>query len=231
MTRIRLAATALLSLIASTAWADLRTYDIPQQHQQEIYNALARVLNPEGQPTQGRVQLLPSGQLLVNAAPETLEQVEAVLQTIRARPAEAAPRAELRYWAVLGSATAPANTPGQRPPNELRDVLAELERLHGDLEFRVLGTAALTTESGQSGFVDGLPLDVEQDAFVQGETLTAQIAMNLEGGALLPVSHVGKLSLRTSIRRGEFVVLGASEVRGFDNLDGLVFYIVHWPEQ
>jgi hypothetical protein len=235
MTRFRVPAIALLSLTAGTAWADLKTYDVPPQFQQEIYNALARVLNPEGQQTQGRVQLLPSGQILVNASPETLQQVETVLQTIKARPAEPTPRAALRYWAVLG--TDAANPQGSTPPSVLGDVLGELRRMHGNLTFRVLGTAALVTESGEEGQVDGMPLDVEQEAFVQGDRLSAEIDLHLTGIggpeddiALLPI---GSLSVHTSLRRGEFVVLGEGELveRQGTGLDGLVFYIVHWPEE
>ena len=81
MTRLRLPAVALALSIASNAWADLKTYDIDPQYQQEIYTALRRVLD-SGPPTQGKVELLPSGQILVNASPETLEQVEKVMQAL-----------------------------------------------------------------------------------------------------------------------------------------------------
>src|SRR5687767_13863948 len=138
MTRFRLTAIALTMLISSNAWAELKTYDVDPQYRQEIYAALKNILSSEGG---ARVELLPSGQILINASPETLQQVEQVLQTIRARPVAAAPRADLHYWAVLGSRALVADQPGGAPPNALRDVLAELERLHGDLQFRVIGTA------------------------------------------------------------------------------------------
>ena len=105
MTRLRLPAVALALLISSTAWADLKTYDVDPQYQQEIYAALKDILN-----NMGRVQLLPSGQILVNAEPATLEQVDKVLQTIRARPVAAAPRVELQYWAVVGFRAVAANS-------------------------------------------------------------------------------------------------------------------------
>ena len=218
---------------------------MPLQYQQEIANALASVLR-EGQ-TQGRVQLLPSGQILVNASPETLQQVEAVLQTIRARPVEATPRVALRYWAVLGSRGGAADPQGSAPPSMLGDVLGELRRIHGDLTFRVIGTAAVVTESGQEGSVDGIPLNVEQQAFVQGDRLSAEIHLRLTGiggpndDQRQPVTvvgppelvRIGALSVHTSLRRGEFVVLGEGEVdqRQGGGLNGLVFYIVHWPEE
>jgi len=244
MTRFRLLTITLLSLVASNAWADVKTYDVPLQYQQEIASALANVLR-EGQ-MQGRVQLLPAGQILVNAAPETLQQIEAVLQTIRARPAEATPRAALRYWAVLGSRGTAANPQGSAPPSMLGDVLGELRRIHGDLTFRVIGTAAVVTESGQEGSVEGIPLNVEQQAFVQGDRLSAEIDLRLTGiggpnndQAQVTVVgqpelvRIGALSVHTSLRRGEFVVLGEGELdqRRGGGLDGLVFYIVHWPEE
>src|SRR5688500_10519033 len=164
MTRFRLAVIALPLLISGNAWADLKTFDVDPQYQHEVFGALQQVLNPEGvvMKANGRVQLLPSGQILVNADAETLAQVEQVLQAIRTRAVAAAPRVELRYWAVLGSRAAVANPSGTATPNALNDVLAEIERQQGDLQFRVIGTAVLTTTSGQQGELGGMTLGVEQ---------------------------------------------------------------------
>jgi hypothetical protein len=42
-------------------------------------------------------------------------------------------------------------------------------------------------------------------------------------------SRIGSLDVRTSLRRGEFVVLGESHVQfGAGGGEGPVFYIVHW---
>jgi hypothetical protein len=183
----------------------------------------------------GRVQLLPSGQLLVNAPPEALVQVEQVLQTIRNRPVTATPRVDLRYWAVLGTRGSVANPPGTATPSSLNGVLGELERLHGDLTFRVIGTAALTSNSGQHGEVSGMALGVKQTAFVQGDTLNATIEMSLTGRRpTAPTGEeeqfrIGNVEVRTALRRGEFVVLGQSDRVG-EGVDGPVFFIVHWPE-
>ena len=229
MTRIRLATASLAFFIASNAWADLRTFDVDPQYQQEIYAALVQVLQVPDLTSRGRVQVLPSGQILVNADPATLEQVEQVIKAIRAHPVAAAPRIELRYWAVLGSRAVVASPLGAPPPSALGDVLAELKRLHGDLQFRVIGTAVLTTVSGQQGEVNGMTLGVEQTAFVQGETLNARIEMNLQRPSEEPgPPNVGKVEVRTTLRRGEFVVHGQGEYVG-GGLDGPVFFIVHWP--
>ena len=251
MTRLRLPAVALAVLIASNAWADLKTYDIDPQYQQEIYTALRRVLDTASS-TAGKVELLPSGQLLVNASPETLEQVEKVMQALRSRPAPPAPRVELQYWAVLGTRAGTANAAAQRganvnlsaagssaagsrspadlpaPPSALNDVLAQLKRLHGDLQFRVLGTTSLMTQSGQRGEIGGSPLRVDQTTFVQGDTLNARIEMMLT--STTPDGPApNQVTVGTSLRRGEFVVLGQSELVG-GGLDGPVFFIVHWPD-
>lgn len=244
MTRIRLAAASLAFFIASSAWADLRTFDVDPQYQQEVYSALAQVLG--GGPTQGRVQVLPSGQILVNADPATLQQVEQVLKAISAKRVAAAPRVALRYWGVLGAGQTPAaKNVGSPPPAILNDVLSELRRLHGDVAFRVIGTAAVTTNSGQYGEVKGTTLSIEQTAYVQGDTLNANISMQLLGPALTevasgenvtvrivpPVGNVpyGNLRLTTMLKRGEFVVLGENHVQA-GGIDGPVFYIVHWEE-
>jgi hypothetical protein len=233
MTRIRLAAASLALFIAGNAWADLRTFDVDPQYQQEIYSALVQLLQVPDLTSRGRVQVLPSGQILVNADPATLDQVEQVLKAIRANRVVAAPRAELRYWCVLGSRAAVASPPGAPVPSALGPVLAELERLHGDLNFRVLGAATLATESGQAGRIEGSTLDVEQTTFVQGESLNARIGMDLKStgqfGGARDVMARGEIRVQTTLRRGEFVVLGQSEVVG-GGLDGPLFFIVYWPE-
>ncbi|HEX7237226.1 MAG TPA: hypothetical protein VF405_09710 [Gammaproteobacteria bacterium] len=245
MTRLRILAVALALLISSNAWADLKTYDVGPQYQQEIYAALKDILSPQNQSTQGLVQLLPSGQILVNADAKTLEQVDQVLMALRSRPVSTTPRVELQYWAVVGAHPVAANAAGRQqvdvsvvgsrapanlpaPPSVLNDVLAELKRVHGDLQFLVLGTTSLTTQSGQHGEIGGAPLRVEQTTFVQGDTLNARIEMFLQS-ATPNGPQPNRIEVGTSLRRGEFVVLGQSELVG-GGLDGPVFFIVHWPE-
>jgi hypothetical protein len=240
MKRIPLAFFGLTLLISSNAWADLRAFEVDFQYRQEVLEALRGVLvdNPniarEGFAAYGHVELLPGGQILVEAAPETLVQIDAVIRSISARPVVATPRVSLRYWAVLGS-RAQGNVGdeiGTPVPSVLNDVLAELERMHGDLTFRVIGTAALATESGQEGEISGPTLSVAQTAYVQSDTLNADIRMVLQGvvGPAGPAadSSIGNLSVRTTLGRGQFVVVGENAVRG-GGLDGPVFYIVHWP--
>ena len=108
--------------------------------------------------------------------------------------------------------------------------IAELQRYHADLTFRVVGTAALVTVSGQHGEMDGMPFTFEQTAHVQGTTLNADIRIELlQGDSPATRRQVGELEVRTTLQRGEFVVLGENTHQGA-GIDGTLFYIVHWPE-
>jgi hypothetical protein len=234
-------------LLAVNAAAELRTYDVDFKYQYEVYAALNNILAIDpgiaeaAGLTYGRVQLLPTGQIVVDTSPETHAQIEDLLAAIKARQTDAAPRVTFRYWVVLGTSAAQP-PPGDTPPPILNDVLAELRRVHGNLTFRVLGTATLVTESGQSGEIASAPLSAEQRVYVQGDTATAEIELNYveqwpvppvraptePGFTPFPVPYAGNIDLNVTLERGEFLVLGANTVRSL-GLDGTVFYVAHWP--
>ncbi|HEY7671051.1 MAG TPA: hypothetical protein VIC71_02455 [Gammaproteobacteria bacterium] len=246
MSKIHPALGCLGLLLAANASAEIRTYDVDFKYQQEVYGALVHLLNvdpgisaPAGL-AYGRLQLLPTGQIVVDTAPETHAQIEELLAAIRERQTDATPRVTFRYWAVLG--TSADNQPGNPPPPILNEVLAELRRVHGDLAFRVLGTASLVTESGQEGEVASEPLGAKQRVYVQEQTASAVIELNYvertvptriepNPRAFTTFSpYEGKIALNVSLERGEFLVLGESTVRN-QQLNGTLFYIVHWPAE
>jgi hypothetical protein len=246
MWKIRIAAGCIGLLLAASAAAELRTYDVDFKYQQEVHRALVSILHkdpaiagPAGL-SYGQVQLLPTGQIVVDTSPETHAQIEELLAEIRARQTDATPRVTLRYWVVLGTNVEEA--PGDAPAPILNDVLAELRRVHGDLTFRVLGTATLVTESGQQGEVKSAPLGATQGVYVRGQTASAAIRLRYveprpiplrmqdQPGFLqtIPDPYVGDINLNVTLERGEFLVLGESTVQTFQ-LKGTLFYIVHWP--
>lgn len=250
-----LRASMLLSMLAfsSNALADLAVYDVDAKYRQEVFAALRGVLTPEGPFPTGQVQLLPSGQILIDTSPEMHEQIAAVLQAIDERQSEAAPRVTLRYWAVLGSREAASDND---TPEILSNVLDELRRVHGDLSFRVLGNATLVTESGQEGELGGEPLSVRQQTYVEGATLNAELEIRFlyrwlsgqfqprnseEGNSQVQVNpfqtmqaDTQRVELNTSMSGGEFVVVGENSIRqntiAHGELDGTIFYIVHWSD-
>jgi hypothetical protein len=249
MSRIQIAAGCLGLFLAANAAAELRTYDVDFKYQEEVYEALESILSVDpaiasaAGLTYGRVQKLPTGQIVVDAAPETHREIEMVLEAVKARQTVAGPRITLRYWVVLGTSAAQP-PPGDTPPPILNDVLVELRRAHGDLTFRVLGAAALVTESGQDGEIASLPVAANQTVYVQGDTATAEIELiyiepdsllrmpPAQAGlpfATLPEPYVGSINLNVTLKRGDFFVLGESTVKS-SGLDGTLFYIAHWPE-
>lgn len=232
-----------LSLPAG-ALAELRAYEVDAKYRQEVFQALRGILQDRPNPT-GRVERLPTGQVLIDAAPEVHAQIETILDSIAARETAAAPRITLRYWAVLGS---PGEADAADVPAIRRDVLDEIEAVHGDLGFRVLGNATLVTESGQSGELEGNPLTVMQETYAQGTALNALIQiefnyplyvrpMSGDGAAPFRTREIleQRVDLRTTLEAGEFVVLGENTlgentIEG-DGLSGTMFYIVHWPAE
>jgi hypothetical protein len=244
MSRIHIAAACLGLFLAANASAELRTYDVDFKYQREVYTALASIL--AGDPASaaaagaayGRVQLLPTGQIVVDASPATHDQIEQLLAAVKSRQTEPTPRVTFRYWVVLGT-SAGQPPPGDTPPPILNDVLAELRRVNGNLTFRVLGTATLVTESGQDGEVASEPLGAKQRIYVQGQTASGAIQLNYVERTIPTVQpnlpafttftpYEGKIALNVSLERTEFLVLGESTVRN-QQLNGTLFYIVHWP--
>jgi hypothetical protein len=225
---------------SANALAEFKLYDVDPSYREEVYQALAGVLRPGADDSQTEaIELMPTGQILIDATPEAHQQVAAVLAEIRRHEAEPTPRVTLQYWVVLGSREIPSDA---EIPAALTEVLGEIREVHGPLSFRLLGNATLVTDSGMSGEVSGNPL-VEQMAYVQGTRLQARLGIrfsytqrpdqNSNGGqtGFQPPVGVG-LQLNTSMEQGEFVVVGENSI---DNIvdgpavvDGTIFYIVHW---
>jgi hypothetical protein len=217
---------------------EFRTYDVAPDYREEVYGVLQRVLLPSSLACQ--VELLPTGQILINGTPTGHEQVAVVLEEIRRHQAEPTPRVTLQYWVVLGTRMAAS---GGETPAALDDVLDEVRAVHGPLSFRVLGNATLVTDSGMSGQASG-GLRINQMAYVQGTRLQARLAISFFYTRAMPAngqievfqSGGGEnqgIELNTSMEQGEFVVVGENSITdlldGQSSVDGTVFYIVHWP--
>ena len=236
---ILLVCLAICSSALAQEEIELKIYDVASDNRDEIFSALQSIVG-------GGVQMLPNGQLLVRTTAEFHQQVATVLDAIAKSEAEPTPRVTLQYWIVLGlrPGTNDADTPAA-----LNDVLAEIRQVHGPLSFRMLGNATLVTDSGMTGRTDG-EVTINQVAYVQGERLNAHLDIRFAYTYIMPsvppadgqadvnvAPFINErrqgVDLNTSMEQGEFVVVGENSITdnivGLGEVDGTVFYIVHWP--
>lgn len=243
MTFRTIVAIGLALLAAGAARAETRLYPIESKNAKEVAEALADVVRaqapcqpitaPQGNIIQVpcHVELLPTGQIIVEAPPETHTQIADVMKAITAREAAPAPRVTLRYWVVSGNV---ARTQSQ-PPDELLPVIAQLRRLHGDLSFAVEESASLTTESGSMAYSSEGELEVHNTVFANGDSVRAEIRLQFQKRPGRACAEQGcapfrqELGLTTTIKRGEYLVFAE---RAFDTPDGrgTMFYVVNWPD-
>lgn len=229
---IRTAVALSCLMLTTTAWAELRVYDVDSQFRQEIFEALSNVLDsPPEKDNAARVQLLPTGQLLVEARPQVHEQIAHVLEAIASRPPSPTPSATLHYWVLLGAPEGRDTGDASEVvmPPALAPLMSELRRIHGDLRFRLVGSSRLTSQSGQSGELGAVPgVSIDQELYVQGQTLNGEIEISFisraGGGA------VRSLDVNAALERGEFLVLGESAIAD-EELNGTLFFVVQWPEE
>jgi len=215
MNRVRVSyAVAALAALAAAAPAQAATqiYDVDPAYRQEVYEILRQMLNLEGSSLGGRVQLLPTGQILVDTFEDARQaDVEIVLAAIENSDPGRTPTVTLRYWVLEG--TPAANDAAV--PALLGDVVRELETVHGELGIRVLDTAIVSGRAGREASFASERLEIVQVAHANEETVNATIHF---------ASEQQELSVDVSMAPGEFVVLssGTSEA-------GVTAVIVNWP--
>jgi len=228
-----------LLLVAAAASADTAVYDLDAKNAKEVAKAIQATLDAQcGVINQGqsglspkcRAELLSTGQLLVEAPAASQSQIGAVLKAIAARNASPTPRVTLQYWVIYGSPGKPdAADPSLKP---LKDVLQQLERVHGELGFSVQDTASVTGQSGTSANFAGGSLQISSNLHASGDNLDLMAQISF---ARQPVGQT--LNVNVTIKRGEFVVLGERTAGepGKNEPDkaekpGMLFYVVHWPQ-
>jgi hypothetical protein len=209
-------------LAASAAEAEIRIYDVDSLYRQEVQNALDRVLRREypDKPFYGTVEMLPTGQLLIEAPAAGHVQIETILAAIRARTQASPTKMMLRYWVLSGVPGRPDNTSGNM--RMLVPVLSELEDIHGELGFEIIDTVTLMSQSGGDAEMDSEHLEIFQRAYSDGQIMNAEIELQFERDSI-----DYQVRAEFSISAGEFVVLGESSA-DIDETRGMVFYLVHW---
>ncbi len=223
----------LLCLIAitftTTTWADIRIYDVEPSIQQELAAALNSVLhnmpaiedeNGNRVQQESSLQVLPNGQILINTNAEIHQQIESILQAIERKRVSMSPTIKLRYWLLHAEASQDA----RRVENlsMLGPTLDEIEREHGRMNFSVIEYARLVSQSGHHASFSSEKLEIRQKLYNNQRSATGEIHLE-------DYSSSQQLNLSITIAPGEYVVL-SENTASIDNRDGLIFYIVHWPE-
>jgi hypothetical protein len=231
MNWLRIGSVLLLSCPAALH-AEVRVYDAPSRNGAEIVTALDYMLEAQcvSPAYRCKARLLPTGQIVIEAPPETHQQIAEALKAIASRDAGPAPRVTLRYWVVSGVPGKPdANQTALKP---LAPVLTQLKRLHSDLGFTLEDSVAVATESGNVAKLEGSgALGVEQSVRANGKSLSTNIKLEFNKRGDPPFTD--ELRVSVTLEAGQFLVLGERAYRGSDQAGapvGTLFYIVQWPQ-
>jgi hypothetical protein len=209
------------SLLVFSTWvhAEMKVYDVEPGYRQEVFDALSNILGPGGPMggPPGRVELLPSGQILVDSSPERHEEILAVLNAIDRQAPPDTPSVSLRYWVLF--ATAGAQDDGEVPPI-LSGVVRELESARGDLNFTVLDTASLVGRPDRHAVLESETLEIAHRVYPNGSRVNAEIVISHE---------YQEISMNVTLERGEFLVLSEATVENEAGTRGTLAFVVHWP--
>jgi hypothetical protein len=226
MTRSKLFICSLLLGVCAAASAEIRVYDVEERYRQEVFEALRQILTIQASegafmvmhPNFGRVAMLPTGQILVDASEARHAEIEAVLEAIQRHDPADAPSISLRYWVLFATPAVPDGN--DRLPPMLDSVARELEAAHGDLDFIVRDSATLVGASDSLAVSQSETLEIAQRVRPAGSRINAEIQIQTE---------FQELSVKATLERGQFLVLGESAQEDQAGTRGVIAFVVHWP--
>jgi hypothetical protein len=220
---------AVLALsLASAAEASTQVYDVDPAYRQEVLHVLRTLLHETEQGFSnpnlyGRVELLPTGQIVVDTlTDERQAQVASVLDAIaRSRPG-ATPTITLRYWALRG---VPGGEDAPDLPAGLAGVARELEAVHGDLGIKIVDAATVTGQSGRPASFGNSQAGDGRWQIVQVPNANAN-RLN----ASISIAHgMQELNVEVALTPGQFLVLGGGTTGGATDSGDVDAFVVNWP--
>jgi len=180
----------------------LRSYTIAPELGPELTTILNEILDRgEGVPPAGRVELGPSGRLLV-AAPESVhEGIEEIIAEIDETPPEPAPSISITYWIVTGK---PAEETSWSPRiDTMGSVFEGIASADGPTEFALLERVDLHSRSGERASTGTRHFWVEQRATSRAGGVLADLDLKGKRGA-------ASVRTRVDLEPGTTLVLGQS---------------------
>jgi len=195
------------------AGVELRSYEVPEGYKNELASQLRYVLQGSEESAVGRVIGGTGNNLIVVAPPGIHDGVKALLRDLEEMgPASPPTQARLTYWVVSGRPTGAGGTAG-RPfvttgpagLDQIEPALAGIAEAQGPTEFRLLERLEILSTGHDWAQAYGQVVRVRQRATVSGESVVADVEVNL-GGASLGVET------EVVIRPGQYLVLGQAGV-------------------
>lgn len=210
-------------LIAALAGASTQIYDVDAMYRQEVVQILREMLTPNingMSDLSGEVQILPTGQVLVDTVTDKRQaEVAAILESIARNEPEPTPTVTLRYWMLHGE---PGGRNAEGLPATLDGVISELEAVHGPLGVSILSAATVSGRSGQLAMFENDRWGIEQMAVVSGEGDRLNARLIVE-------NQFQGLEVDLALTKGEFVVLGGGSSDQVSE-NGVAAMVVNWPE-
>jgi hypothetical protein len=194
---------------------ELRTYQVPPDHQEGLRRMLATALG-SGDTRTGRVSTGPGGALVVVAPPGVQAGIQQLLDAGFEAPPAAQP-VRLTYWFVIGRAldAAPATRPysvtGGRNIPLLERVLAEIAAAQGPTEFHLFEQIQLTSMYQDLAQTTSPVSIVRQTVSKTGEQVVADVQIRLQG---TPPMRENQLNSRVVLKEGQFIVVGQTGFAG-----------------
>jgi len=190
--------------------AELRTYQVPPDYQDDLRGMLDSVLRV-GDTRLGRVTKGPGGTLLVVAPSRLQDGIRDILDT----GFEVSPLGpvKLTYWLVVGRPVdgVPAGEPfsvrGRRGVPQLEPVFRQIATVQGATEFALLEEIQITSMSQDQGRAFGKFARVEQTATRTGDAVVAFVSINLVVTGNMFASQV-------VLEPGQFLVVGQAGFGG-----------------
>ncbi len=203
-----------------TGGMEVRTYEVPEEYQDDLRGMLQSALQPVGDNPnpRGRVINGPGGTLLVTASARIQAGIEQVLtQDLDARPVSRP--VSLTYWILVGrpresSQPQPFSVVGGSIP-QLEPVLGQIASADGSTEFSLLEQVQLTSMNQEAARVSGQFFSVGQTTVRSGEKVVVDVEIGGWGNAFgEPVGPAPGLRSRVVLEVGQFLVLGRTGFGG-----------------
>lgn len=197
---------------------ELKTYSVPHGYENEVRTMLQNALGGDENEA-GRVEMGPSGKLVVLARPGIQAGVEAFIRELEDMETAPAPvPVTLNYWIVVGSPAGTVEDSGSVTrhamsgydvlgPDDLSDValaLAEIAGSVGPIEFSLVERLRLSSMGGDRAQVRGRRVQIGQYATTLSGHIVADLEILIRGF---------QLSTQVKLKPDQFVVLGQT---GYD---------------